>query len=201
MKERPTLFSGAMVRAILADEKTVTRRIVKNPERHGCFNGDCPHETGTDCLEELLKIAPCQPGDLLWVRESIIQRSNYHIVDEIGVGRDVAEVVYAADEAPCPIDRWPWKRHVLPSIHMPYGAARIWLRVKDVRAEPIQEITNDDAEDEGTRQWCHENLESRACCIEHGFQLMWDSLNAGRGYPWSENPWVWRIEFDKVTDE
>ena len=94
-----------------------------------------------------------------------------------------------------------------PSIHMPRTAARLYLLVKSVRVERVQDIRSADAEAEGvektgTCRW------RDYCGIESGgfinptasFVTLWDSLNAKRGYPWDSNPWVWVIEFRRVDN-
>ena len=84
-----------------------------------------------------------------------------------------------------------------PSIYMPREAARIFLRVTNVRVERLQDITEEDARKEG----CMSGMITGTCNARGQFQDLWDSLNAkrGRGYGWDTNPWVWVIEFERVV--
>lgn len=156
-RERPILFSGPMVRAILGNRKTVTRRIVRNPGRLEGFmlSGEepswCPYGG---------------PGDLLWVRETF--RQAYRS----------AEYHYRAD-ADEPEATGCWR----PSIFMPRAACRLFLGVVSVRAERLQDITEEDVEAEGL-----------SAVTKDAFAHGWDKINSKRG-PWASNPMVWRVEF------
>lgn len=92
---------------------------------------------------------------------------------------------------------------------MPRSIARLFLLVKNIRTEQLQDITHDDAVAEGVIEWIRNEYKSGsyldnamrgAACAkpERAFALLWDSLNAKRGYPWSSNPWVWVIEFEQT---
>ena len=72
--------------------------------------------------------------------------------------------------------------------------ARHWFEVKSVRAERVQEITEDDSRREGIP----EPMIDEPCRYSH-FAMLWDTINAGRGYPWDSNPWVWRVEYGRVS--
>jgi hypothetical protein len=199
MKERPILFSGPMVRALLEGSKTQTRRILKHPEWFGCFTGDCPHYNADDCLPEIEKyvMESCpygRAGDRLWVRETIFRGQ------PVGDGYDSA--VYAADGGLTPLDRWYWKRDILPSIHCPYGLSRLTLEVTGVRVEQVQNIIEADAKAEGSALWAHETVTvptgNKFPSHRHAFQALWDSINAARGFGWSANPWVWVVDFKRL---
>jgi hypothetical protein len=180
MKERPIIFSGPMVRAILDGRKTQTRRIIKNPERlqglmlAGEEPAWCPYGG---------------PGDLLYVRETFCDAClNY-------TGKEGTEICHKADGKKCRLcagENWPsWK----PSIHMPKKYARIWLRVESVSADKLQEITEVDAKKEGmlpsmTSGW------SYSC--RAAFQELWDKINKDRA-PWDSNPLVWIVEFSVIS--
>ena len=183
MKERPIIFSGPMVRAILEGRKTQTRRIRK------IGTGLCPHG---------------QPGDLLWVRETwgAIHRGDSSPIR--GQPFD-AEIVYRVDGDPDLPDASLWesfKWH--PSIHMPKKYARLWLRIINVRVERVQEISEGDAKAEGIPECKHRGEEmicafcpDRGLCVD-GFIGLWDSLNAKRNYSWESNPWVFVLEFERI---
>lgn len=171
--ERPILFSGPMVRAILENKKTMTRRVVRRTIANRVkavgsirnFHIQDPH---------VVQACPYGvPGDLLWVREAwaLTDQAGDHITD--------ARVVYrATDQDWETMEGWKWR----PSIFMPRWAARIWLRIVSVRVERLQQITGEDAYREG-------------CEYRNDFPALWDELNAKRGVGWETNPWVWVIEF------
>lgn len=183
MRERPILFSGPMVRAILEGRKTVTRRVIK-VQPHGLgawirqgikwmFPNVCPHTT-VNCPYG-------QPGDRLWVRESTSE-------DVIG-SQSVAR--YTADGA---TSNHPWwySRSACPSIHMPRIASRILLEITDVRVERLQDISDEQALAEGVDQ-TNTSIPGYA---RQRFQDLWGSIN-GTG-SWDANPWVWVVEFKRI---
>lgn len=147
MAIKPILFNTEMITAILEGRKTQTRRVVKPVpfiDRDGWWQiGKAVWPMSHIRLfyqegDPLWDYAPCKPGDILWVRETwhkdagrCMYRANY--ADDEKFYRDGKEVQL----------RWS------PSIHMPKEAARIFLRVKDVRVERLQEITKQDAISEG----------------------------------------------------
>lgn len=130
----PILFNMKMVRAILDCRKSCTRRIIK-PQPQGYFEVSEEPLYIYDTDGKQGKITPpYQPGDILYVRETFIQAAA-HIF------------WYKADDKPWMSKDLLWK----PSIHMPKEAARIWLKVTDVRVEQLQEITEAQAQAEGIR--------------------------------------------------
>lgn len=191
MKERPILFSGAMVRAILGGSKTQTRRIVKLG-MDSC--GDPIHATDPRL--------PCpygQPGDRLWVRET------FGIFDSegtefAGIPKEKPRgfhVVWAAD-CPAPVTETFRFR---PSIHMPRWASRITLEVTAVRVERLQEISEEDAKAEGVTIQDDARITSLAIAGEAGpaqleYFALWQSIN-GPG-SWAANPFVWVVEFRRL---
>jgi hypothetical protein len=220
VRERPILFSGEMVRAILEGRKVQTRRVFKEPEplSEGCewcfheatdgrWELGAVHPNGDGSLHSYLSCPYGRPGDRLWVRESIALVSNHYEPSHGGAwGRDYAASVYQADGELTLADAWPWKRHVLPSIHMPRGLSRITLEVTDVRVERLQEISGEDAKAEGlswvaptygvpgvSQSWHADPRES--------FRALWDSINGGRsGCSWEDNPFVWVVSFRRVEE-
>lgn len=131
--------------------------------------------------------APYKPGDILWVRETWAsycdecesnQGEGYE--DATCAFGDCNRYAYKADNDGCPGGKWR------PSIHMPREAARLFLTVKDVQIERLQDITEDDAKAEGVSAF-----------IE--FANLWDSAYSKRGYGWNANPWVWTITFERVV--
>lgn len=217
MKELPILFITDMVKAILDDRKTVTRRVIKTisvrPDKWEEVYWDGEIWTAVFADGGMEVKCPYQKGDLLYVREAWWAVE----VDEIGIQyfvyEDEFETISSGGRVPKPkelrfLDRqdWKWGRH--PSIHMLKKYARIWLEVLGVRAERLQEITKEDAIREGIEigsahgepayYLYDERLHYTPDPIE-SFQTLWDKLNKKRGYGWDNNPWVWRYEF-KVKD-
>ena len=84
-----------------------------------------------------------------------------------------------------------------PSIFMPREAARIFLRVTDVRAERLQDITEADAECEGVI--ARHDTACTGTSARISFAELWDSINNKRGYGWDKNPWIWVISFERVN--
>ena len=194
MKERPILFSGEMVRAILDGRKTMTRRVIRFPKGadNDCYPGIAAghfwwfrdgFSTG-----QRIRCPYGQPGDRLWVRET------YKIV-EPGFMQEREEVYYRADFRYLkPGENGPWK----PSIFMPRRASRTSLEIVSVKVERLQDITERDIIAEGI----HRELGGWGNSFGYytnAFKALWDSINAKRGYGWSVNPWVWVIEFTRVT--
>lgn len=200
--DRPILFSGAMVRAILDGHKTQTRRIVKpQPPGWATHPSMAPSSTdlfchwtdgGTeDCAfwpkDEPLRCPYGKPGDRLWVRETWAT-----------LGRQVHAAVYRADNIGYPVERWR------PSIHMPKWASRITLEVTGVRVERVQRISEADAVAEGVDPWPFNPLQPMTTGelgadspYRGGFAVKWDEINEDRG-TWYSNPWVWVVEFNRI---
>ena len=187
IKERPILFSAPMVRAILAGQKTVTRRLLKMP--HGLWE--------TSATGELVPIpANCpygKPGDRLWVRETWARI-------RVAQAPDQEWVVYRESDNRTDYGG-PWK----PGIHMFRRDSRILLEITGVRVERLQEITEAQAKAEGVRlytdhaelgDWWHvEGIETYSADPRKSFELLWSSV----GGDWQANPWVWVVEFKRVT--
>ena len=178
MKERPILFSGPMVRAILDGRKTQTRQVVKNQERAWNFWRMFPTPSGDrfafrcNITTHDLKCTYGQQGDRLWVRETWM--------DSRGEDRR-------------------WKSPVT----MPRWASRITLEVESVRVERLQEISEEDAKAEGIDGWHWDgdvlpfvaaNRHLHPAVLKYA--LLWQSIN-GPG-SWAENPWVWVVTFRRV---
>lgn len=186
MNERPILFKPEMIRAILDGRKTMTRRVIKDQDLDARGLRFCNVKTGWEDWHGNPRRCPYGfPGDELWVRETI------KCVGEDDYG---AVTYYVADGTMTPIDTWIWKQNILPSIYMPRGASRIQLKITDVRVERLQDISLEDAFDEGIEP-CHKF----GCnCAIDGFAQLWDSINSKRGFDWNSNPWVWVISFERI---
>ena len=218
---KPILFNTEMVRAILDGRKTVTRRLVKiednrNPNWTGYIKDGLVLYNGTN--EPCNK--PCQYkiGDILYVRESVFQGVR-HYLDVSGETVSVLthEFEYYADGLH-EKDHWKDKyertwMHRRPSIHMPKEAARIFLKVKDVRVERLQDITEEQTEAEGATK-CIEVIcpgEEKPVLYEDdngyfaiGFKAIWNFTIKKEDietYGWDANPWVWVIEFERIKPD
>lgn len=202
MKERPILFNAAMVRALMDGRKTQTRRIAKvetcdtrplggasvfitpsgfyvprTPQDHVSY---CPYG---------------QSGDKLWVREAWRTTGDDGRCNDMPP-RDLQphQVWYEADGVAA-ISEFVGKYR--PPMFMPRWASRIMLEITSVLVERVQDISEDDAKAEGAAPSIVgtdlEHLKYRA-----GFQSLWDSINAKRGFGWETNPWLWVIKFKRV---
>ena len=222
MKEHPILLNGEMVKAVLDGRKTMTRRVIKT-QPYGFLNNW--KSDNTPCVfvstnnEPDKRICPYgQPGDRLWVREAWKTDIEYDPCSPSQIDSG-ASLYFLADECASRINRhkgcgpirWGKTR---PSIHMPRWASRITLEVVSVRVERVQEITEDDAMAEGIERYCsqegkHYNptpyykafpeKDGGLYSAKAAFEVLWDSINAERGFGWDVNPWVWVIEFKRLT--
>ena len=208
---KPILFNTEMVKAILAGRKTVTRRRIKGVshkwdfiemETDPCVGaedkyGDLyPKEVKGLYATFNWEFAPCdfpmfkapyQVGDILFVRETWARL----VTAKDGEMQSERYVYKATDEYPFGesgyIVKFRWK----PSIHMPKEAARIWLKVTDVRVERLQDIDGRGAEKEG--------MDSDMPITN--FIQVWNSTIKKKdkdSYGWDANPWVWVIEFERI---
>jgi hypothetical protein len=228
MKERPILFSGPMVRALLEGRKTQTRRLIKPQPKKDPMTGDfvlmlSPHH-GVTGLRSWLEACPYgQPGERLWVKEAAyIAKPNFGDPqfdthkDNEGRGRVVDyAATMDADAVRCAEDFGVKKT---PSIHMPRWASRLLLEVVEVRAERLQDITEADAIAEGARhfpdlpslsrygqdpRWSFFDATSVDQCLgsaRHAFGNAWNKINGARA-DWDANPWVWAISFKRIQPE
>ncbi|WP_175649444.1 hypothetical protein [Pseudomonas sp. Marseille-P9899] len=199
-KERPILFSGPMVRAILDGDKAVTRRAVKMTDLlQVCLE---PQE-GELKLKAANKLCPLgRPGDRLWVRETWycdhfeVQRGPYLKPADLDIAeaREDGTLVYAADGlTPYEQEQPVWK----PCIHMPRWVSRILLEITDVRVERLQDISEQQALAEGVMSAERDiDPDGNGYSPIELFGGLWVKLNGMDS--WSANPWVWVVEFKRV---
>jgi hypothetical protein len=206
-KERPILFSGPMVRAILDGRKTKTRRIVKpQPERqpgmcHYSPTGWAETDANGGCLCHRVVRGGFWPGQRLWVRETFDCDHCEYPHGDVAEMRTMLDYRATHDcttwEAGCPCNDENGRSSWRPSIYMPRWASRITLEVTGVRVERLQDISEADAMAEGVGGRAQEDAYS-SCRDE--FAALWDSIN-GKRAPWESNPWVWVVEVTRCEGE
>lgn len=227
-KEKAIIFNTDMVRAILEGRKTMDRRVMIPAKRNhrGFKQGDGLWIDGYKAEDKpnghikdysvssawqrkdyyIKEFAPYKPGDILWVRETWAawcdecdsnQGTGYR--DATCAYGDCNRYVYKADDNGCPGGKWR------PSTHMPREAARLFLEVKNVQVEMLQDITEHNARLEGCidshDKICDgkfDDVTEFYLTAKDAFIELWDSINAKRGYPFESNPWVWVITFERV---
>ena len=208
----PILFNAEMVRAILEGRKSCTRKIVKSQQLIGMLPDKCKNGAPEKFLKEKKLMfkpycdmtdielintaykAPYQPGDILYVRETWKKAPNGYYYYEDWQRNDIADVT-----------KWE------PSIHMPKEAARIWLKVTNVRVERLQDITPKGAESEGVGNLFYDDIgygeknygtevDTEYGIAKEQFAWLWESTIKKSDldrYGWDANPWVWVIEFER----
>lgn len=193
---KPILFNTEMVKAILEGRKTVTRRVI--PEKmvdeyydydDFCISvGTSDIPTTREYEEEFFsKRAKYQVGDILYVRET--WQNGSFLEDNKGKAVDY---IYKADDTKEYNSYSDWGIKWRPSIHMPKEAARIFLKVTDVKVERLQDMTSEDTYKEGVSKSSDEWNDWL------NMITLWDSTTKEEQYKWKSNPYVWVIEFEKV---
>lgn len=199
MSVKPILFNTEMVRAILDGRKSCTRRLIKSnvdAVLNSPYHMKHPEVEDAWLIRKLCN-APYEQGDILYIRETW-----HRYTKRVGEGESchLAELYgYKASIANSEDANEPWR----PSIHMPKKAARIWLKVTDVRVERLQEITEDGAKAEGANWKNGKNVgfeeKMRRTAIER-FAEIWNGTIKKSDidrYGWQANPWVWVIELER----
>lgn len=208
MKEKSIVLDTWEVQAVLEGKKTRLSQVIK-PQPDICIYSECKSSNFIyDCMANNLYCGTCgkpqsyekstkkysvereytamyQPGDILWVREKFF--GTFGSIDN-------QDLCYAT-HCPCGLsdEEHANVKSYRPSIHMPRAAARIFLRVTDVRAERVQDITPKDLKIEGI-------IASGICGELFDFIKLWNSRNAKRGYGWDVNPWVFVYELERVNE-
>ena len=236
MMIKPILFNTEMVRAILDGRKSCTRRLVKGFVPDDAIWGytaftpkgyiSCRGTFADGYGEKFFKL-PYQTGDILYVRETWTEECGkyYYRANYNSDYLDACETLSGGYPASCrnyagcqgctaTSTRIYWH----PSIHMPKEAARIWLKVTDVRVERLQEITEGETFEEGldfTPPCLHLTGENycdidgpctskvKYCDMSYGElfgEVLWNNTIKKSDldrYGWDANPWVWLIEFER----
>lgn len=243
MAEKPILFNTDMVRAVLDGRKTQTRRIIK-PQPHipedvyDLEDGDVVIWRGAVCRMKsprgmsrfsgelkAVDICPYTPGDVLWVREAWGDYREYFYDNEgfyylyKADYPDTARAIELPDNEKTDYATHWYLPKWHPSIHMPRQAARIFLRVTDVRAERLQNMSDRDAQKEGIGKLfldaiafgdkdygCMKYCDSKGWIgmEKEQFAHLWDSTIKKADLPlygWDANPWIWAIEFERMREE
>lgn len=225
MKECQILFNGPMVRAILERRKTQTRRVCRLQPHDAAGMVWWPDGAGTDTGTSggapgiYLKKCPYgELGDRLWVREAFA----YSVIDPEGLppedDPENYDIIYRSTyqqggwwtDGEGNAIKAPWK----PSIHMPRWASRITLEITGVRVERLQDISEEDARSEGIAMRQISNGDPRTGCRDvfglscddnawassasQAYKDLWESIK-GPG-SWESNPWVWVVEFKRVSE-
>ena len=192
---KPIIFSTEMVRAILDGRKTQTRRVIK-PQPNGEIKANIPYEFYGSKTERIFTdtkayLAPYSVGDVLWVREtwrcikydSMDGNLSYGVKFKDG---EQEHFEFDDNERFHQFGKYAFKNGWQSPYYMPREAARLFLLVKAVRVERLQEIAEADAIAEGAET------------VRDNFMHIWNRLNARRGHGWDTNPWVWVIEFERT---
>lgn len=198
--ERPILFSGSMVTAILSGRKSQTRRVIKRPLKHPGWTSYVyygPSENNPTCQSKAIECGPdygddasdqvkCPygaVGDRLWVRESFF---NLHRENKWP-----AALTFRADR-PGLLELGGQRVVWTPGIHMPRWACRLVLEVTAVRVEHLRALTGRDAWAEGVLAGALSDM-----AAVQAYQELWDQIN-GKRAPWASDPWVWVVEFKRA---
>jgi hypothetical protein len=204
--EKPIIFSGETVRAILDGRKTQTRRIFgykvsgPNPPNFSTFDvysgAQWVGAFGRDGKGNATRLVRYQPGDVLCVRENwweIPEPTARQLRDGADTWPNIA---YDADENDITREQnraSGWK--LRPSIHLPRKHARIFLSVRDLKIERLQSISDRDAVAEGVRLPTDAVAGVTAAAY---FSVLWQSINKQIGRRWCDNPWVVATTFRRL---
>lgn len=205
---KPILFNTEMVRAILEGRKLVTRRVVKPqpPNAHDILDFDEEDNSfdflcgmiADNCFIDFAYTAkaPYRPGDILYVRETWCKTDCFGLQDGYVYKANDNSILEQTGFIP------KWR----PSIHMPREAARIFLRVESVRVERLQNVTDEQAKKEGAEEWLVASTRDWDKNPDYilSFRYIWNHTVKKEYralYGWDANPWVWVIEFERISRE
>lgn len=187
-----------MIKAILERKKTVTRRAIKldlglaDTDRKDNSYLKIPDEYGD--YHDAKDLCKYQVGDILYVREtwqdgSFLEEDNGNVV----------KYIYKADDTKDKNSYSAWGIKWRASLHMPKDAARIFLKVTDVKVEKLHDITEDGAEKEMSFELMQGLCAGFTGDYKTAFEILWDNIYKDKGYGWEKNPFVWVIEFEIIN--
>lgn len=199
-REKPILFSGPMVRAILAGAKTQTRRVIRWPDwidhNRDVFAAELGKGQHVGQFKDGRVVRSMVPayakGDRLWVRET------WGATDLAIEDRDAHRIHYRETDGWPERGAWPWR----PSIFMPRWASRLTLDVVEVRVQRLQDISEGDAAAEGIAYHpaAKAIIDSSMWTWTAAFAAGWDAINGDRpGCAWKDNPWLWALTFRRAA--
>ncbi len=219
MKETPILFSTAMVQAIIAGNKTQTRRIAKPQPIIDVKSGYVLDGKGIRSPFDIHNwkepytdyFCKYNVGDLLWVRETWadvtsaftdtnkLENIAFKSDNTVWICYDKLHYLELLGDSGIYVKKWK------PSIYMPKDAARIWLRITDIRVERLQDISEQSAAAEGieivnngTKYKCYRKKSNHMYeSAVTSFYSLWESINGKDS--WDANPWVWVVSFDVIS--
>lgn len=197
-KLKPILFSTEMVQAILEDRKTMTRRVIK-PQPKEIGNDKLLFEDRERTKVSFLNECKYQINDILWVKETYFDSTNHK--DAI-LFKDSEKFIYKADGTFIGCHKWK------SSLFMPKEAARIFLKVTNIRVERLHDISEEDAIAEGVEKIADYGNTGYKLYTEpdaaysdidalDSFESLWTAIKGEDS--WKENPYVWVIEFERVA--
>lgn len=225
MKENPILFSTPMVQAICDNRKRMTRRICKHQTWSFSELNDVNSNGITQKKDRSVSCPYGQVGDVLWVREAWrlvgwnfeqglmtieYKDGNMLICKAYDLNEDsmwLLDQVEALETKgyikPSPTEKDAFvftdkKLAFKPSIHMPKSAARIWLKITKIKVERLQDISEEDAMNEGVEyEWYDQSRNIKIEAAKSLFKKLWQVINGRES--WEANPWVWAIEFEVLS--
>jgi hypothetical protein len=237
---RPMLFPTPMVQALLNGTKTQTRRIIKEQYKWDDFriltnsNDDFLRicevvngPNGNTYMERDAKKLPINIGDIIWVRETCAETCDEFgspiIVYKtgnprwIGLDDDGENQLLGENKCEWSLDNYPACGKWTPSLFMKKWQCRLWLKVINVRVERLQEISEEDAKNEGIERWTDERLNSKpvryavyfqdckpedamsyTSCPIDSYETLWQKINGKDS--WYKNPFVWVYDFEVMRE-
>ncbi|QXF03563.1 MULTISPECIES: hypothetical protein [Xanthomonas] len=197
MRERPILFNGAMVRAILSGTKSQTRRVVKGMALDWLDNAKFTPQYVADPRNDMCPFGKI--GDRLWVKETTVRVEEHGYIGPVHAASDEGQACLDGGLAPAPDDMTevePWEIKLRPSIHMPRSMCRLVLEITDVRVERLHAISEADALAEGVD---HVAVDlARVTGVDCAARVLFRDIWTSTGGDWGANPWVWVICFRRA---
>lgn len=214
MTEKPIIFNSEIIKALLDGRKTMTRRVIKpqiQSPKDGAYFDNYNHGTQWNWWSkdhkqflnaDIIRCPYGQIGDGLWVRETWRVHKDYDTLRPstifLAMGGDTAHCVCYKNDDRRDYGEDFWGRWRSP-IFMPRWASRFDRSITDIRVERVQEITWNDMKAEGIEilPGSYNDPDNAYYSMREEFNNLWDSINGKKeGCSWSDNPWVWVVEFE-----